>query len=192
MAQQTQRARQVPSAIVAVAAWIVPGAGYLLIGDIARGLTVGITIVLLFFGGLLVGGIRCLDVPGYDAHGTKIMVSANGRPGPRSTGEAWILQARPLDEIRSKPWSIPQIMMGPVDVICDIWSVRDSQPAELGKVDADGEDSSGASYGEGERIAARSHARLNDQGVLYTAVAGLLNLLAIIDSAHRAAHQEAQ
>jgi hypothetical protein len=33
---------------------------------------------------------------------------------------------------------------------------------------------------------------VNELGVLYTAIAGLLNLLAIIDSAHRAGHKEGQ
>jgi hypothetical protein len=35
-----------------------------------------------------------------------------------------------------------------------------------------------------------SHARVNEIGTLYTAVAGMLNLLAIIDSAYRSARQE--
>ena len=34
---------------------------------------------------------------------------------------------------------------------------------------------------------AKSHSRLWEIGTLYTAVAGMLNLLAIIDSSHRAA-----
>jgi hypothetical protein len=76
----------------------------------------------------------------------------------------------PLDEIRNKPWSIPQIMMGPIDLLCDMWSLQASQRA--------GETS--------HAIGTRSHSRTNEIGVLYTAVAGLLNLLAIIDSAYRA------
>ena len=38
-----------------------------------------------------------------------------------------------------------------------------------------------------EAPGALSHARVNEIGVLYTAVAGMLNLLAIIDASHRAA-----
>ena len=37
-----------------------------------------------------------------------------------------------------------------------------------------------------EAPAAISHSRINEIGVLYTAVAGMLNLLAIIDAASRA------
>jgi hypothetical protein len=37
-----------------------------------------------------------------------------------------------------------------------------------------------------ESPGATSHSRINEIGVLYTAVAGMLNLLAIIDAASRA------
>jgi TM2 domain-containing membrane protein YozV len=48
--------------LVAVVSWLVPGAGYLILGQKARGLTVGITILALFFAGLLISGVRCLEV----------------------------------------------------------------------------------------------------------------------------------
>ena len=41
--------------------------------------------------------------------------------------------------------------------------------------------------GGGEPPGVVSHGRVNEIGVLYTAVAGMLNLLAIIDASHRAA-----
>ncbi len=37
-----------------------------------------------------------------------------------------------------------------------------------------------------------SHSRVNEIAVLYTAVAGMLNLLAMIDASHRANHSEAK
>src|SRR6185437_10796109 len=58
--------------LVAAAAWIFPGAGYLMIGQRARGITIGLTVLALFFFGLLIGGVRCLEVPGYDAHGGEL------------------------------------------------------------------------------------------------------------------------
>ena len=76
-----------------------------------------------------------------------------------------------------QPWSIAQVMIGPIDLLADWWAVHVSAPI-------DPEDSSKGP------IAARSHSRVNELGVLYTAVAGMLNLLAIIDSSHRAGHTE--
>jgi hypothetical protein len=141
--------------LVAFVAWVFPGAGYLLIKQRARGITIGITVLILFFSGLLIGGVRCLEVPGYDAHGNPVSSS------------------HPVDEVRAKPWTIAQIMMGPIDILCDWWSVSLAQP-----VDPNNQNS--------ERISPRSHSRVNELGILYTAVAGMLNLLAIIDSSHRA------
>jgi hypothetical protein len=182
-------------ALVALAAWVLPGAGYALLGQYARAITIGITILLLFVLGLLIGGVRALEVPGYSAHGSKLIASwvpGQDRAGhsilslhigetvqPGSRVEGWVLFTHPLDELRSKPWSIAQIMLGPVDVLCDWWSVIVSQPSDPNTPNS-------------PRIAARSHSRINELGVLFTAVAGMLNLLAIIDSSHRAGQMEAK
>lgn len=205
------RSTSTPSpAWVALAAWVVPGAGYLLLGQRARGLTIGITVLVMFFLGLLIGGVRALDVPGYNAHGARIYfyyedIAARGVRVARTSTElppsdaidpGWILTKRPLDEIRAKPWSIAQIMMGPIDLLCDWWSIAVSQPTAGAPVASDsGDEDNGSSSSSaalsGAPIGARSHARINELGVLYTAIAGMLNLLAIIDSSHRAGHPEA-
>ena len=52
-----------PAPLVAVANWLVPGAGYLMIGQTARGLTIGFTIITLFVLGILIGGIHVIDPP---------------------------------------------------------------------------------------------------------------------------------
>src|SRR5579884_1992951 len=70
-----EKPHSVPAPLVGVAAWLVPGAGYALLGQWARALTVGITIIVLFVLGLLIGGIRSIEVPGYDGHGQKLIVS---------------------------------------------------------------------------------------------------------------------
>ena len=136
--------------LVALAGWLLPGAGYWLIGHRARGVTVGVTVVLLFAFGLLVGGVRVLEVPFYDR---------NGKETNRDL----------LDEVRAKPWSIAQVMSGSAAIAGGAASVWASTP-----------DAEGVTRGE------ESHARVNEIAVLYTAVAGMLNLLAVIDSAHRA------
>jgi hypothetical protein len=72
-----------------------------------------------------------------------------------------------LREVQAKPWSVAQAMTGPVGIMGGAASVTAARSA------------SDPNRGE-------SHARINEISVLYTAVAGMLNLLAIIDSAHRA------
>src|SRR3954451_3974220 len=61
--------------LVAITSWVLPGAGYFLIGQRARGVTVGVTIIVLFLLGLLIAGVRVMEVPGYDSSGRPITVT---------------------------------------------------------------------------------------------------------------------
>jgi hypothetical protein len=139
-----------PAAIVALAGWIVPGLGYFMLGHRARAMTVGVTIVLLFAGGLLIGGVRVVDAPDF------------------TSGAASQLPGRVLQ----KPWFIGQAMAGPIGLAAAYASQAAAASPELRDV--------------------VSHARVWEIGTLYTAVAGMLNLLAIIDAAHRAAKGAAE
>lgn len=141
--------------VVAVCGWLVPGLGYWLIGQRGRAYFSGGAILATFLAGLLIAGVRCVDVPGYDARGELRTVGRLGR------GQAWI-RAEPFRAILDKPWYIPQVLAGPVAIGTSVWSVKVS-------------DTVGKSTG-----------RLWDIGTLYTAVAGMLNLLTILDAAHRA------
>jgi hypothetical protein len=70
-----------------------------------------------------------------------------------------------LSRVLQKPWFLGQVMTGPLGLI-SAWigqSVAHDYPA--------------------------AKARLGEIGTLYTAVAGMLNLLAIIDSSYRAANK---
>ena len=180
--------RTAPAPVVALASWLLPGAGYWLLGQRVRSITIGITVIVLFVLGLLVGGVRVIEVPGYGDHGQPLMViqdsdyTRDGRRvaveritedvGPQGQGtQGWVMQIHPVDEIRNKPWVIAQVLTGPVDLVASWGSVIASRPKIAGSA---------------EPMGARSHARTNELGVLYTAVAGMLNLLAIIDAAHRA------
>ncbi len=185
--QTTARAaptRSISPFLVAVAAWVLPGLGYVLIGQRSRGYTVGLTVIMLFVAGLLIGGVRVLEVPGYGSHGNPVLSYAGsdrngqayyvfGDSGLRDETylrlEGWAIFTHPIEEIRAKPWSIAQVITGPVGLI-----------AGAGAVAASRRDSND------NPIGARSHSRLNEIGVLYTAIAGMLNLLAIIDSHSRA------
>ena len=142
-----------PVPVVAIAAWLVPGLGYLLVGERRRAIYVGVAIVLLFVFGILIAGVRCVDVPGFDGVGN-LKYERGGQP---------TIQAATFRAVAEKPWYVPQLLTGPITIGASVWSVSISD-----------------TY-------ARGTARLWDIGTLYTAVAGMLNLLAIIDAAHRAA-----
>lgn len=168
---------------VALASWLVPGSGYWLIGQRGRALTTGLTIIVLFILGLLIGGVRLIEVPGWGDHGRKLMaviedrgtdpqgrrlVSERTSESPDDGEGAWVMSKHPLDEVRNKPWSIAQILAGPIDIAASAASVAASHDRRGGRP-----------------IGARSHSHTNELGVLYTAVAGMLNLLVIIDASHR-------
>jgi hypothetical protein len=159
MSAQQQRIA-VPPPVVALAGWVLPGAGYLLIGQRARSLTVCMTILLLFVLGLLIGGVRVVDPP----------ATVN----------------RPLNAVLDKPWYIGQILAGPVTLLTS-WIGAESRAADSGRSP---EAKDPAELKEQGRYYWVSHARSNEIGTLYTAVAGMLNLLTIIDSAYRAARTE--
>jgi hypothetical protein len=140
-----------PVPVIALAAWFLPGLGYLLIGERWRGVVAGLTIVALFVLGILIGGVRVIDVPGYDFDGNR-----------RRTPAGWQLRSEPFAAVMSKPFYVPQILAGLPTIGSTIWSLEVSGTVQ------------------------KTRARLGDIGTLYTAVAGMLNLLILIDSAHRA------
>ncbi len=145
-----------PAPMVAAMGWVLPGSGYWLLGQKSRALVVGITILCIWMIGLAVGGVRVIEVPGFDEFGRRIP------------------DARLLDQLRDKPWSIARVLVGPVAVVSGSLSVYAARPADGGVLD--------------ESRAPLAHARLWEIPVLYTAVAGMLNLIALIDAAHRARH----
>lgn len=142
--------------LVALAGWVLPGLGYLLVGQRARGLTTGITILGLFVAGLLIGGVRALDPPRLPSGEVDSRQQVPGRSF--------------REELMAKPWYIAQVLTGPVGLVASYaagWAATpDDETDEVPGVE--------------------SHARVNEIAVLYMAVAGMLNLLTIIDSAHRA------
>lgn len=145
-----------PTPVVALAAWLVPGGGYLLLGQVARALTVGLTVIALFVGGLLIGGMKVVDEPDWSK-----VAPASGDGGVR-LGER---VSNALRAVVEKPWFVGQFLAGPgsLAIARKAWARTPDNPYAI------------------------SHSRSNEIGTLYTAVAGMLNLLAIIDASYRAA-----
>ena len=130
--------------LVALAGWVLPGAGYWMIRQRLRGTVIGATIVLLFLSGILIGGVRIVDAPNLSVGGNAVQ------------------------RLLQKPWFIGQALTGPMG-LTSAWVA--------GRLAAD------------ERYRDTvPHARVAEITTLYTAIAGMLNLLAIIDASHRAAH----
>lgn len=128
----------------AIAGWVLPGLGHLLIGDLLRGLILATAITLLWLAGLLVGGIGVIQAR--DAQGG------------------------------FRPWFLGQMLIAPS---LAIEYTHDSYRAQYGGTDPlPSDDGKLPAY-------TPSYARLHEIGTLYTALAGLLNLLAIVDVIYR-------
>jgi hypothetical protein len=100
-------------------------------------------------------------------------------PTPPTGQFKWALTAAPMSELRSKPWSIAQILAGPIAIgggAASVWAAG-----------MDPDDASPRPRPRG----VKSHVRVFEIGTLYTAVAGMLNLLAVIDAAARAGRIQA-
>jgi len=193
------RHSSVPLPVVAICAWLIPGGGYFVIGERARAVAAGVTIIALFLGGILIGGIRIMDPPGWGQYGymaelvqrfdrrrqqpeaayTRVEPSSKDESrepqeenGDHVAGPALFLQ--PTTELGEKPWYVGQILCGPITLLASTISVNAAHPAT----------------GMSTETWPSSHSRSWEIGALYTSVAGMLNLLVIIDAAHRAGLQK--
>lgn len=179
--------------IVAVAGWLLPGAGYALIGQRTRAIVVGTTVIVMFLCGILIAGIRVIDVPGYDNLGfeVRLRTPALSRDAQRrDVGQKmeWTdpnfyagdraLTSKPLSEVVNKPWYVAQVLTGPMCLIASKLSLDAAKPKDM--------QAALSNRSARTPAVAASHARIAEIGSLYTAIAGMLNLLAMIDSASRA------
>jgi Family of unknown function (DUF6677) len=128
--------------VVALAGWVLPGLGYWLIGQRGRAIACGVTILAVFFSGILIAGVRVVQAPDMN--------------GPGNT----------FQRVLQRPWFIGQVLTGPLGISAAMISDRLAASPTYRHIE--------------------TKARLAEIGTLYTAVAGMLNLLTIIDASHRA------
>jgi hypothetical protein len=107
--------------IIALAGWLIPGAGYLLLGEKKRAVIIFIAITLTFTIGIYIASVSVIDY------------------------------------VDAKLWFIAQVLNSPLVIIIGSISAGLNNPV----------------YG-----------RTYDIGQIYTSVAGLLNLLCIVNSVH--------
>lgn len=127
-------------------------------------------VITLYLLGLLVAGIRVIEVPGYATDGTQIRLIRGQIIRPSDSQQypnaGWIITSGGfVSEIASKPWFVAQILAGPLSLGSAALSVFLAQQ--------------GPDF-------PRPHAPMETVGTLYTAIAGMLNLMVLIDSAYRA------
>jgi hypothetical protein len=191
-------------------AWLIPGGGYFILGHHGRAITVGVTIITLFLSGIVIGGIRVMDPPGWGEYGymdqlvqryderqqewqaddthvepTSSEQADNPRFDPQDIAAGAALWHEPVAELSDKPWYVGQILCGPITLVTSAISVDAARPTDQAVAAAQANSSPPA-----ERWPP-SHSRSWEIGALYTAVAGMLNLLVIIDSVARAGRKPA-
>ncbi len=94
--------RSYPPLLVALAGWAVPGLGHLLVRQTWRGIAIFSAVAMMFIGGLLIGGVRVVDMPGF----------VEGRRQVTRDG-TWILVRQPLGAVMGRPWFVAQSLTGP-------------------------------------------------------------------------------
>ena len=145
-------------ALAAICAWLLPGSGHVVIGQARRGIILSVAILTLWAGGLLIGGVSCIEV--------------------RS----------PEGQVR--PWFLGQMFIAPSLAVA--WYHQSLRAGvapgnEPGRADYPDDFAVASIPMPDDRVPAYepSFGRVAEQGVLYTALAGMLNLLAIIDVLYR-------
>lgn len=133
-----------------VLAWICPGLGHVAMGDVRRGLILGVTICSLFVSGLLIGGIGVLDYR------------------------------------LNRAWFAGQMFNGPAVALA---IVRDKTMMAHPRSHVGSDEYMGTP--DDPNAYQPSFGRPNEIGILYTALAGLLNLFIFYDVLDRSQRRNA-
>ncbi|WP_432798656.1 DUF6677 family protein [Poriferisphaera sp. WC338] len=128
--------------VPAIATWILPGLGHILIGEKKRGLILLISILFIWLLGLLVGGVSIFNRELYS------------------------------------PWFFGQILLSPSIIIWQIQEFLVSSPPDI--------------LPGPQNIFQPAYGFPETQALFLTTLAGLLNVLAIIDVLYREPHEQAR
>lgn len=137
-----------------VAAALFPGLGQAVAGDIKRGACVALGILGLFFGGLFIGGIDVVD-----AKEDRVWFYGQALVGPLAFGVDYVHQSR--FKVREPGTGV----------------VRSAYPTE-GRNPRTAEPVAGGSPPNTKSIG-----KMNEIGTLFATIAGMLNVIAMIDAA---------
>jgi hypothetical protein len=158
-----------------VLGWLLPGAGHLFLGQVRRAILICVGVLGLFFSGLFVGGIDVVD--------SGLVVSNTFR---KVTGSKSPQLVTPDGDAI---WFVGQAFTGPVALVVDVvhqhrFKVIDpAEPRILRSArPGEGRDPATGFAIAGTPPATKSLARVNEVGTLFCTLAGLLNLIAMIDA----------
>lgn len=168
--------------VAAVLAWVLPGLGHAYLGDLKRGLLVGGGVMFLFLGGLLVGGIDSVD-------SGLFFSNKLGGMWAKATGSKFTPEKV---EGGDPVWFLGQIFVGPIALGVDYvhqrsFKVRDPSTGALRGAwpDESRDPTSGLPMARGPGSTppnVRALARVGEIGTLSCTVAGMMNLIAMIDA----------
>lgn len=145
--------------VAAVAAWVFPGLGHALLGDRSRAVVFAAALILLFFGGMVIGGVDVVD-----RRNDTIWFAGQALIGPVALA-ADFAHAR-LDAARQR---------------------QEESYAQQHNLTTYDHDALRHMLESGVAPAYRtSVGRPNELGTLYCTMAGALNLLVILDAVRRA------
>lgn len=173
MSQSTVEIRPQWNPHAAVAAWLVPGLGHIVLGQHRRGIVLGIAIGALWLAGLLIGGISVIDKQARDEPPQHVQdqFDRGDRVPGYTPGRSW--------------WYWGQAMIAPSIIIERVRnSMAVNYSAELGapqEPNPRGRLVPPTDPSTPPPPYEPSFGRVAEQGTLYTALAGMLNLLAMID-----------
>lgn len=148
----------------AALAILFPGAGQMFLGEYKRGILVCVGVLGLFFGGMLIGGIDVVD-----KEEDFVWFLGQSLVGPVAFAVDWVHQ----NEL--KVVDTRRILIGPGQSRYEEYH-RTAKPNE-GRDPATGKGVPG-----GTPPNTKSLGRMNEIGTLYGAIAGMLNLIAILDA----------
>jgi hypothetical protein len=207
--------------MVTLASILLPGAGYLLLGQRKRALAAGGGVLALVLLSVLLAGIRVFSVPGYDEYGQAVYLEVyptshglEGRrtitPVVRTMVVGTDSQNRPIYEIYRRQHD-GTVQKSPDEIHAPLssgWVLLNAPFATLGEAPSIiAHAFTGPIYLVGSYISIqiarqeppnptvpplhKAYLRLADVASMYLVVAGMLNLMVIADSYARATQKEA-
>jgi hypothetical protein len=142
--------------VAAVLAALVPGAGHVFLGETRRGVLIGVGVLSMFLGGMLIGGIGVVD-----------------------RRENFI-------------WFLGQAMVGPLAFGVDYVHQTQFKIQTAGNGARIAEPDEGRDPGTGRSVRGvappyeRSLGRVHELGTLFATIAGMMNLICVIDALYHA------
>ncbi len=135
-----------------IAALLIPGLGHFLGGERRRGVCISAGVLGLFFGGMLIGGIDVID-----SREDRIWFFGQACVGPVAFGVDWVHQNK--------------------------FKVIDPKTKQLRSANPDeGRDARGFAVAGGTPPNEKSINKVNDLGTLFATIAGMMNLIVVLDA----------